>query len=103
MRAFLLIGLFALLLPALTTAAPPIDPAVLGQIEARRDFCERVDPSGTKDRAAFISALMGQFSTDDLQATRESEPYKNAYSQTSAQLGTLDTKSAASACAVGAR
>lgn len=91
------------MLPALAPAAPPIDAAVLGQIEAKRDFCEHVDPSGSNDRAGFISALMGQYSTEDLQATRESDAYKDSYHQTSSQLGTLDPKSATSACALGAR
>ena len=103
MRVFLAIGLCALMLPALACAAEPIDAAVLGQIEAKRDFCDHVDPSGAKDRGGFFSALIGQFSADDLQSKRDSEPYKSAYSQTSAQLGTLDTQSAASACSVGAR
>ena len=92
----------SLLLPVLAAAAPAIDPDVLGQIEAKRDFCSRIDPAGAKERTDLITALMQQFSQEELQATRQSDAYKASYGQQSSQLGELDAKAAASTCAIKA-
>jgi len=74
------------------------NPEFLAKIEATQSFCAQLNPKTAKTGAAFVAALTGQASVEELKKARESDEYRQAYDAVSADLASADPKLAAQTC-----
>jgi len=104
MRAFRLACLgLATVLPQLALAELPMSPEALGQVEGVLSFCGRVDP-GTKPRYEQQAQMVrGGATSEEIDAARKVDGYRQAYDGVSEQLSKLDPAAAIKTCRQAAR
>jgi hypothetical protein len=96
------VGLVAVLtLPNLMLAAPPVPPKALGQVEARVDFCARVDSKNADQYKELGKMVVAGMSEKELKEVRESNDYKTAYDETKGQSEKIPQDKAVEGCRAG--
>jgi hypothetical protein len=96
-----LIVLTTLTLPQTVCAESSIPPKALAQIEARVDFCVRVDAASADQYKALGKAIVADMSEKELKEARESSDYKPAYDGLTGQLEKIPHDKAVEGCRAG--
>ena len=88
----------AVTMPPLASAESSIPPKSLAQIEARIDFCVRVDSASADQYKALGKAIVADMSEKELKVARESSDYKPAYDGLTGQLEKIPRDKAVESC-----
>jgi hypothetical protein len=93
------LGLAAIVsIPQLVLAAPPVPPKALGSVEAKIDFCSRIDSKSADKYKEWGKLLVRDMSEKELAEARGSSEYKETYDALSADLEKVPKEKAVDAC-----
>lgn len=81
-----------------TLAAPAVPPKALGMVEAKLDFCSRVDSESADKYKEYGKTVVAGMSEKELKEARESSDYKAAYNALTGQLEKIPQEKAVASC-----
>lgn len=93
------LGLVAVLaLANQTLAAPAVPPKALGMVEAKVDFCARVDSQSADKYKELGKLAVAGMSEKEVKEARESNDYKTAYNALTGQFEKIPQEKAVAGC-----
>lgn len=88
-------------LPQPARADSPVSGAVLGQLEAVLEHCDKVSPGSAERYREVAKGLTGNATDEELAEVRKGAEYRDAHDAASEELGKLPKAEAAKACVEG--